>query len=79
MLVAVSKMAVKLTGNQPCIASMGYTHAGALMSEQDRPIVENMERIDRFLVRVFHMIDKWGTASVPRYLQTNIQSTDNSM
>ena len=58
MLVAFSQTAVKLAGDQPCIASMGYTHAAALMSEQDQPIAENMERIDRFLMRVLHKIDR---------------------
>ena len=53
MLVVVSKTAVKLAGNQPWIASMGYTHAVALMSEQDRPIAEYMEHMI-----VFHMIDR---------------------
>ena len=37
---------------------MGYTHAAALMSEQDQPIAKNMEQMDRFLVSVFHMIDR---------------------
>ena len=79
MLVEVSKKAVKLAGNQPCIASMGYTHALGLMSEQDQPIAENMERMDRFLVRVFHKIDREVQLAFPRYLQTSIQGTDSSI
>ena len=58
MLVAVSKTAVKLVGDQPCIVPMGYTHAVVLMGELDRPIEKNMNNIDRFLVRVFYKIDR---------------------
>mmetsp|Transcript_45753 Transcript_45753/g.49399 ORF Transcript_45753/g.49399 Transcript_45753/m.49399 type:complete len:176 (+) Transcript_45753:710-1237(+) len=57
MLIVVAKVAIKLTGDQPCIASMGYTDAAELMRFHDRPIAINMDWVDRFLVRVLHVID----------------------
>ena len=58
MLEAVSKMAVKLAGNHPCIILIAYTQAATLMSKMDWAIVEIMERIDWFLVRLLHKIDR---------------------
>lgn len=58
MLVAVLKVAEKLAGDHPCIASMGYKYAAELVHYHSRPILENMSRKDRFLVRVLHNIDK---------------------
>jgi len=57
LLVAVSKVAEKLAGDHPCIASMGYKYAAELMHFHSRSIAENMSCKDRFLVRVFHKID----------------------
>ena len=58
MLVAVSKMAVKLIGDQPCIASIEYSYAGELMGHHDWSIEENMNCIERFLIRVLHKINR---------------------
>lgn len=58
MLTTVSKKIIKLAGDQPCIALMGYLYAAELMRYHDWPIEENMNRIDRFLVRVLHKINR---------------------
>lgn len=39
ILVPISKMAVKLAVDQPCIVSMGYIYDAELIGELDQPIV----------------------------------------
>ena len=58
MLEAVSKTAVKLASDHPCIALIGYTQAATLMSKMDQEILENMDCIDQFLVQLLHKIDR---------------------
>ena len=58
MLVAVSKVAIKQAGYQPCIVLMGYTYTAELVRYHDWPITENTNSKDRFLVRVLHKINR---------------------
>ena len=58
MLEVVSKTAVNLAGDHPCIVSIGYTQVATFMSKMDQEILENMECIDPILVRLLHMIDR---------------------
>ena len=58
ILLAVTKLAMKLVGDQLCIALMGYTHAAELMCFHDQPIATNMDWVDRFLVKVLQAIDR---------------------
>ena len=53
----MAKTVVKLAGNKPCIASIGYTLAAKRMADLDRQIVMNIQRTPQFLVRLFHTID----------------------
>ena len=57
MLQSVAKTAVKLAGNRPCIASIGYTLAVKRMVDLDWQIVVNIQRTLQFLVRLLHTID----------------------
>ena len=57
MLQSFAKVAEKLAGDKPCIASIGYSLASDFMVKMDRHIVVNIKRTDRFLVRLLHTID----------------------
>ena len=47
MLQSVAKVAEKLAGDKPYIASIGYSLASDLMAKMDRQIVVNIKRTDR--------------------------------
>ena len=50
MLMTVSTVAIKLAGDQLCIALMRYMYAAELMRFHDHPIAVNMNRLAKFLV-----------------------------
>ena len=48
---------MKLAGDKPYIASIGYTLAAKRMADLDWQIVVNIQRTPRFLVRLLHTIN----------------------